>query len=130
MTSCMLQEHKLRRLWLGWRVDCESHSIDVLRVHGGIEFCRPGHWSGGPFPSPGDLPNPGIEPRTQELNPGFLHCRQILYQLNHKGNPRILEWVAFPFPGGLPNPGIKPGSPALQEDSLPTELSYSHKRET
>ena len=28
----------------------------------------------------------------------------------------------FPFPGDLPNPGIKPGSPALQADSLPTEL--------
>ena len=29
--------------------------------------------------------------------PGLLHCRQILYQLNHKGNPRILEWVTYPF---------------------------------
>ena len=28
----------------------------------------------------------------------------------------------FPSPGDLPNPGIKPGSPALQADSLPTEL--------
>ena len=28
----------------------------------------------------------------------------------------------IPSPGDLPNPGIKPGSPALQEDSLPTEL--------
>ena len=36
---------------------------------------------------------------------------------------RILEWIAYPFPGGLPDPGIKPGSPALQVDSLPTELS-------
>ena len=35
---------------------------------------------------------------------------------------RILEWVAFTSPGDLPNPGIKPGSPALQADSLPTEL--------
>ena len=35
---------------------------------------------------------------------------------------RILEWVAFPFPGDLPNPGIELGSPALQVDSLPTEL--------
>ena len=34
---------------------------------------------------------------TQELNPGLLHCSQILYQLSHKGNPRILEWVAYPF---------------------------------
>ena len=32
----------------------------------------------------------GILP-TQALNPGFPHCRQILYQLSHKGHPRILE---------------------------------------
>ena len=28
---------------------------------------------------------------TQGLNTDLLHCRQILYQLSHKGNPRILE---------------------------------------
>ena len=38
----------------------------------------------------------GIFP-TQELNPGLPHCRWILYYLSHKGNPRILEWVAYPF---------------------------------
>ena len=38
----------------------------------------------------------GIFP-TLESNPGLLHCRQILYQLSHKGSPRILEWVAYPF---------------------------------
>ena len=32
----------------------------------------------------------GIFP-TQGSNPGLLHCKQILYQLNHKGSPRILE---------------------------------------
>ena len=36
---------------------------------------------------------------------------------------RILEWVPFPSPGDLPNPGIEPRFPALQADSLPTELS-------
>ena len=30
--------------------------------------------------------------------------------------------LPFPSPGDLPNPGIKPGSPALQAESLPTEL--------
>ena len=30
--------------------------------------------------------------------------------------------VPFPPPGDHPNSGIKPGSPALQADSLPTEL--------
>ena len=30
--------------------------------------------------------------------------------------------LPFPSPGDLSNPGIEPGSPALQADSLPTEL--------
>ena len=30
--------------------------------------------------------------------------------------------LPFPSPGDLPDPGIKPRSPALQADSLPTEL--------
>ena len=29
-----------------------------------MEFFRPKYWSGLPFPSPGDLPNPGIKPRS------------------------------------------------------------------
>ena len=32
-----------------------------------MEFFRPAHWSGQPFPSPGDLPNPGMEPRSPAL---------------------------------------------------------------
>ena len=34
-------------------------------------FSRQEYWSGLPFPSPGNLPDPGIEP-------GFLRCRQML----------------------------------------------------
>ena len=49
---------------------------------------------------------------TQRSNPGLLHCRQILYQLNHKDNPRVLEFLTQEL-----------GSPALQADSLPTEPS-------
>ena len=30
--------------------------------------------------------------------------------------------LPFPSPGDLPNPGFEPGSPALQADSLLTEL--------
>ena len=74
----------------------------------------------------------GIFP-TQGWNPGFPHCRRILYQLSHKGskvkvaqscltlcNPmdcslpgssiheilqaRILEWVAIPFSGRSSQP--------------------------
>ena len=35
---------------------------------------------------------------------------------------RILEWVAMSSSRDVPDPGIEPGSPALQADSLPTEL--------
>ena len=38
----------------------------------------------------------GIFP-NQGSNPGLWHCRRILYQLNHQGSPRILEWVTYPF---------------------------------
>ena len=38
------------------------------------------YWSGLPFPSPGDLPNPG-------MNPGLQHHKQILCQLSYTGSP-------------------------------------------
>ena len=41
----------------------------------------------------------GIFP-TQGSNPALPHCRRILYQLSHKGSPRILEWVAYSFSRG------------------------------
>jgi len=42
-------------------------------------FSRQEYWSGVPFPSPEDLPNPGIEPGS--------HCRQMLYCMSHQGSP-------------------------------------------
>ena len=44
-----------------------------------MEFSRTEYWSGQPFLSPGDLPNPG-------MNWGLLHCGWILYQLNYQGS--------------------------------------------
>ena len=63
-----------------------------------------------PWNSPGQ--NTGVGSRsllqgifpTQGSNPGLLHCRQILYQLSHRGGPRILEWVAYPFFSGSSQP--------------------------
>ena len=63
----------------------------------------------------------GIFP-TQGSNPSLPHCRWILYQLIHKGSPRILNWVAYiPSPVDLLDPGIELGSSSLQVDSLPAE---------
>ena len=61
-----------------------------------------GYWSGLPVPSPEDLLDPGIEP-------SLLHCRQILYHLNHQeawfeeapGEAKSLQcqwlWAPEPF---------------------------------
>ena len=42
--------------------------------------------------------------------------------------PEYWSELPFPSPGDLPNPGIEPGSPELQADSLPTELSGNLKK--
>ena len=46
-----------------WTVDCQ--------VPLSIEFSRQEYWSVLPFPTPGDLPDPGIEPTSPELAGGF-----------------------------------------------------------
>ena len=43
-----------------------SDSFRPHRVQS-MEFSRPEYWSGLPFPSAGDLPNPGIEPGSPTL---------------------------------------------------------------
>ena len=45
-----------------------------------IEFSRQEFWSGLPFPSPGDLPSPGIEP----MSPA---CQVDSLTLSYLGNP-------------------------------------------
>ena len=42
-----------------WTVDCKAPLS--------TGFSRQEYWSGWPFPSPGNLPNPGIEPGSPEL---------------------------------------------------------------
>ena len=54
---------------------CVSHSLvsDSLWPHGlSMKFSRQEYWSGWPFPSPGDLPDPGIEPGSPALQAGSL----------------------------------------------------------
>ena len=69
--------------------ESESHSVmsDSLQPHGLNSPWNSPDWNTGV----GSLSVlQGIFP-TQGSNPGLPHCRQILYQLSHKGNPRILS---------------------------------------
>ena len=64
----------------------------------------------------------GIFP-TLGSSPGLPHCRRILYQLSHNESPRIQEGVGYPFSSRSSWPRNQTQSPALQAESLPTELS-------
>ena len=58
-----------------WTIQSESESLSVFTTPWtveSLEFSRPEYWSGQPFSSPGDLPNPGIEARSPTLQADFL----------------------------------------------------------
>ena len=105
-----------------------------------IGFSRQEYWSGLPFPSPGDLPDPISEiklgsptfqadaltsepPGNHKMKVKSLSCVRLFatpWMVAYKapqsmGFSRQEYWSGLPFPspGDLPNPGIKPGSPAL-----------------
>ena len=62
-----------------WTVACQAPLS--------MEFPRQEYWSGLPFPSPGDLPNPGIKPVSPELTDGF-------FPTEPPGKSKILDFVA------------------------------------
>ena len=47
----------------------------ALQAHLPVEFFRQQYWSGLPFPTPGDLPGPGIEPVSPALAGGIFSTR-------------------------------------------------------
>ena len=68
--------------WLKWR-KVKVKSLSRVRLFAtswtvahqappSLGFSRQEYWSGLPFPSPGDLPNPGIEPRSPALRTDVL----------------------------------------------------------
>ena len=54
---------------------------------------RQEYWSGLPCPSPGNVPNPGIESRPPTLQADSLPSEP-------PGKPKNTEWVAYPFSKG------------------------------
>ena len=76
-------------LWASASLSAPMHESEVIQscptlwdpmAPLSVGFSRQEYWSGVLFPSPGDLPNPGIKPC-------LLHCRQILYRVSYKGSP-------------------------------------------
>ena len=57
------------------------HGLQPTRLQS-TEFSRQGYWSGLPFPSPGDPPDPGS-------NLGLRHCRQTLLPSKPPGKSKL-----------------------------------------
>ena len=73
-------------------------------------------WIAIPFSRAGDLPNPGIEPRSPALVVDSLLAEP-------PGKPKNTGvGSVFLLSQCIPDPVIELGSPALQVDSLPAEL--------
>ena len=59
-----------------------------------MRFSRQGYWSGLPFPSPGDLPNPGIEPGSLVLQADSLPTELIIKKnAQQSGNGMELKQI-------------------------------------
>ena len=60
-------------------------------------FSRQEYWSGLPFPSPGDLPDPGFEPRSPALQADALTSEpptlQFFFLLKRKGHRQIIKTI-------------------------------------
>ena len=65
-----------------------------------MEFSRPEYWSGQPFPSPGELPNPGIEPRPPAWQARIL---PLIHPCTGPGVPK-LSWIPSLTPHLSPAP--------------------------
>lgn len=86
LTTDLLYEtrYSLNHVWLCSPMDCSLQGSCVL----GILQARILEWIAIPFPSPGDHPNPRIEPRSPVLQADSLPLEpsgtQSLYHLSHQ----------------------------------------------
>ena len=61
-----------------------------------MEFSKLEYWSGEPFPSPGDLPNPGMKPKSPALQADSLLAEpQGKPKNTGVGSLYLLQWI-FP----------------------------------
>ena len=57
-----------------------------------MEFSRPEYWNGEPFPSPEDLPNPGIEPKSPALQVDSLPTEPKEKPINWEENQMYISY--------------------------------------
>ena len=82
-----------------WQLCCVQLFVTLWAVACQIplfmDFSKKEYWSGLPFPSPGDLCNPGIKPGSPALQTDFLQseplrkpsAQEVLHKTQKKSNP-------------------------------------------
>ena len=111
----IFQEIPGKSYWSGVPLPSPYHSLLLVNITLKVKVAQSCLTLCNPWNSPGQIARvdscsllQGIFP-TQRSNPGLPHCRQILYQLSHQGNPRTLEWVVYPFSSGSSRPRNRTG---------------------
>ena len=82
-----------------------------------MEFSRQKYWSGLPFPSPGDLPNTGIEPSISCIADG-------LFTTELPGKPKHDAWSPVNLSPYLLNEWINVWMFVNNGDKMPTKLHW------
>ena len=108
-----------------WTVACQATLS--------MGFSRQEYWSGMPFPTSGDLPDPGIQPMSPALAAAAkshqscptlcdpIDCSPPGSPIHGILQPRVLEWVAIAFSPALAG-GFFTASTTSQEKGAPNSL--------
>ena len=126
---------------------CDPWTV-AHRAPPSMGFSRQEFWSGLPFPSPGDLPNPGIEPRSPTLQADVLTSappgkflvvknppahsqgacwKNISITKSRKRLARVGSWACLPWTAGQPAQGGELHRPLLSCEWKPCSLPSEEK---
>ena len=96
-TSKMFESHILKlKITLEWVSESHVRLFVTSWTIQYMEFSRPEYLSGYPFPSPGDLPNPGIKLRSPMLQADSLPAEpQAKLKNTGMSSLSLLQWI-FP----------------------------------
>ena len=96
----------------------------AYRAPQSMEFSRQEYWSELPFPSPGDFPNPGIEPQSPELQADALLSEppgkpSVQFSSFTQSCPTLFN----PMNRSMPGPPVHPQLPEFTQTHVHREMS-------
>ena len=97
---------------------CNSMDSSLHQSSPSMGFSRQEYWSGLPFPSPGNLPDPGIEPVSHTVGrcSTVWATREVLSRVSLKGHSKVASanvgkaanWIQCSLQEGTVSAGVRP----------------------